>query len=87
MYQREISCCSHCNFIDWKHTIHKCKGKSKAYSPQYFKPLFWSYHASRYVLIPMLIGPLYTRSTVGSLLTGNFNGKMIVLGSLWDTEA
>jgi len=30
---------------------------------------------------------LFTRSTVGSLPTGNFNGKMIVLGSLWDTEA
>ena len=36
---------------------------------------------------PMLIGPLFTRSTVGSLPDGNFNGKMILLGSLWDTEA
>lgn len=36
---------------------------------------------------PILIGPLFTRSTVGSLPDGNFNGKMILLGSLWDTEA
>jgi hypothetical protein len=36
---------------------------------------------------PMLIGPLFTRATVGSLPSGNFKGKMILLGSLWDTEA
>ena len=36
---------------------------------------------------PMLIGPLFTRATVGSLPTGKFNGKMILLESLWDTEA
>ncbi len=36
---------------------------------------------------PMLIGPLFTRSTVGSLPNGKFDGKMILLGSLWDTEA
>ncbi|MEB2774133.1 PKD domain-containing protein [Algoriphagus sp. D3-2-R+10] len=36
---------------------------------------------------PMLIGPLFTRSTVGSIPNGKFNGKMILLGSLWDTEA
>jgi hypothetical protein len=36
---------------------------------------------------PMLIGPLFTRSTVGSLPKGDFRGKMILLGSLWDTEA
>jgi hypothetical protein len=36
---------------------------------------------------PMLIGPLFTRSTVGSLPSGKFEGKMILLGSLWDTEA
>jgi len=36
---------------------------------------------------PMLIGPLFTRSTVGSLPDGDFKGKMILLGSLWDTEA
>jgi len=36
---------------------------------------------------PMLIGPLFTRSTVGSIPSGKFDGKMILLGSLWDTEA
>lgn len=36
---------------------------------------------------PMLIGPLFTRATVGSLPIGKFDGKMILLGSLWDTEA
>jgi hypothetical protein len=36
---------------------------------------------------PMLIGPLFTQATVGSLPNGVFNGKMILLGSLWDTEA
>ena len=36
---------------------------------------------------PMLIGPLFTKSTVGSLPAGKFDGKMIMLGSLWDTEA
>jgi hypothetical protein len=36
---------------------------------------------------PMLIGPLFTRATVGSIPTGKFKGKMILLESLWDTEA
>ncbi|MFO7825845.1 MAG: PKD domain-containing protein [Cyclobacterium sp.] len=36
---------------------------------------------------PMLMGPLFTKSTVGSLPNGDFRGKMILLGSLWDTEA
>lgn len=36
---------------------------------------------------PMLIGPLFTRATVGSIPNGKFDGKMILLGSLWDTEA
>ncbi len=36
---------------------------------------------------PMIIGPLFTRFTVGSLPKGKFDGKMILLGSLWDTEA
>lgn len=35
----------------------------------------------------MLIGPLFTQATVGSLPKGKFAGKMIVLESLWDTEA
>jgi hypothetical protein len=36
---------------------------------------------------PMLLGPLFTRSTAGSLQTGRFEGKMIVVASLWDREA
>lgn len=35
----------------------------------------------------MLLGPLFTQFTVGSLPSGKFNGKMILLESLWDTEA
>jgi hypothetical protein len=36
---------------------------------------------------PFLIGPLFTRGAAGSVPTGKFNGKMILLGSLWDREA
>lgn len=36
---------------------------------------------------PMLLGPLFVRSTAGSLQTGDFDGKMIVVASLWDREA
>lgn len=36
---------------------------------------------------PMLLGPLFTRATSGSGMTGKFDGKMIVLSSLWDREA
>ena len=36
---------------------------------------------------PMLLGPLFTKSTAGSLQTGKFEGKMIVAASLWDREA
>jgi len=36
---------------------------------------------------PMLLGPLFTRATAGSLQTGKFAGKMIVAASLWDREA
>ncbi len=36
---------------------------------------------------PMLLGPLFTATTVGSLPTGKFQGKMILLESLWDREA
>jgi hypothetical protein len=36
---------------------------------------------------PMLLGPLFTRSASGSLPTGKFKGKMILLGSLLDREA
>lgn len=36
---------------------------------------------------PMLLGPLFTRGAAGSLPTGKFEGKMILLGSLMDREA
>lgn len=36
---------------------------------------------------PMLIGPLFVQSTAGSQMTGEFEGKMIVVASLWDREA
>lgn len=36
---------------------------------------------------PMLLGPLFTKFSTGSLPSGIFKGKMIVLESLWDSEA
>ncbi|WP_319511971.1 PKD domain-containing protein [uncultured Draconibacterium sp.] len=36
---------------------------------------------------PMIIGPMFTMGAAGSLPTGKFEGKMILLGSLWDREA
>jgi hypothetical protein len=33
---------------------------------------------------PFLLGPLFTRGAAGSIPTGKFKGKMILLGSLWD---
>jgi hypothetical protein len=36
---------------------------------------------------PMIIGPLFVMATAGSLETGQFKGKMIVVESLWDREA
>lgn len=36
---------------------------------------------------PMLLGSIFTRSAAGVLPTGNFDGKMILLGSLLDREA
>tara|TARA_Y100001980_G_scaffold46342_1_gene30256 strand:+ start:49532 stop:51652 length:2121 start_codon:yes stop_codon:yes gene_type:complete len=36
---------------------------------------------------PMLLGPLFTLSASGSIPTGKFDGKMILLGSLMDREA
>ncbi|MFD2935112.1 PKD domain-containing protein [Spirosoma flavum] len=36
---------------------------------------------------PMILGPLFTQGATGSLPKGKFNGKMIVLESLWDSEA
>ena len=35
----------------------------------------------------MLIGPLLARGATGTLQTGKFKGKMILVESLWDTEA
>lgn len=36
---------------------------------------------------PMLLGPLFTRGAAGHLPTGQFDGKMIVIQNLYDTEA
>ena len=36
---------------------------------------------------PRLIGPGFVQATAGSLQTGRFQGKMIVVESLWDREA
>ncbi|MET1754963.1 PKD domain-containing protein [Novosphingobium sp. RD2P27] len=36
---------------------------------------------------PMLLGPIFVKSTSGSLQTGKFEGKMIVAASLLDREA
>ncbi|CAN7450119.1 hypothetical protein LJR225_003009 [Phenylobacterium sp. LjRoot225] len=36
---------------------------------------------------PMLLGPLFTKATAGSVPEGNFDGKMILVESLWDREA
>ena len=35
----------------------------------------------------MLLGPVFVKATAGSLQTGKFDGKMIVVESLWDREA
>ena len=36
---------------------------------------------------PVLLGPLFTKATAGTVPTGKFQGKMIVVESLWDREA
>lgn len=36
---------------------------------------------------PVLLGPIFTKGAVGALPTGKFQGKMIVVDSLWDREA
>jgi len=41
----------------------------------------------RYPQRPRLIGPDFVMATAGSLQTGQFEGKMIVVSSLWDREA
>ncbi len=36
---------------------------------------------------PFLVGPLFVQSTAGSGLTGEYDGKAILIASLWDREA
>jgi hypothetical protein len=36
---------------------------------------------------PTLLGPMFVKATAGSLQTGRYDGKMIVVASLWDREA
>ena len=36
---------------------------------------------------PMILGPLFVEATSGSKMTGKYDGKMIVVASLWDREA
>ncbi len=36
---------------------------------------------------PLLVGPLLAKGATGTLQSGKFTGKMILIGSLWDTEA
>jgi hypothetical protein len=36
---------------------------------------------------PMLLGPMFVQAVAGSLQTGKFAGKMIVVASQWDREA
>jgi hypothetical protein len=36
---------------------------------------------------PMLLGPIFTQATAGSVPEGKFDGKMILVESLWDREA
>ncbi|MEZ5736887.1 MAG: PKD domain-containing protein [Novosphingobium sp.] len=36
---------------------------------------------------PVLLGPIFTANASGSVPTGEFDGKMIVVESLWDREA
>lgn len=36
---------------------------------------------------PMLLGPLFTKAASGVLPSGKFKGKMILVESLWDSEA
>lgn len=36
---------------------------------------------------PMLLGPLFAQAAAGTVPTGRFRGKMILIGNLYDTEA
>ena len=41
----------------------------------------------RYPQRPMLLGPVFVRAGLGVQESGHFDGKMILLSSLWDSEA
>ncbi|MFK4874524.1 hypothetical protein [Novosphingobium sp. ZW T3_23] len=41
----------------------------------------------RYPQRPMLLGPIFTQATAGSVPKGTFEGKVILVESLWDREA
>ncbi len=62
---------------------HQVPGREFTVWDQFRKPDGTPIYPQR----PMLLGPLFTRSTAGSLQTGRFEGKMIVAASLWDREA
>lgn len=62
---------------------HQVPGKEYAVWDQYRDAAGKPIYPQR----PMLLGPLFTRGAAGVLPTGKFNGKMIVLESLWDSEA
>ena len=62
---------------------HQVPGADFAVWNQFRKPDGTPIYPQR----PMLIGPLFTRSTAGSLQTGRFEGRMILVESLWDREA
>ncbi|MCW1429496.1 hypothetical protein [Novosphingobium sp. JCM 18896] len=62
---------------------HQVPGRDFAVWDQFRKPDGTPIYPQR----PMLLGPLFVKSTSGSLQTGRFEGKMIVAASLWDREA
>jgi hypothetical protein len=62
---------------------HQVPGPDFAVWDQFRKPDGTPIYPQR----PMLLGPLFTKSTAGSLQTGRFEGKMILAASLWDREA
>ena len=62
---------------------HQVPGKEFTVWDQFRKPDGTPIYPQR----AMLLGPLFTKSTAGSLQTGRFEGKMILAASLWDREA
>lgn len=62
---------------------HQVPGKEFTVWDQFRKPDGTPIYPQR----RMLLGPLFTKSTAGSLQTGRFEGKMILAASLWDREA